>query len=105
MTFKSLALAAIATTMLAGAAIAQTDQTQTNSTGTQGSTPPGAVLEDQTKMKPFYSDEAMTTLRTGDEFTAAFNAMSSEDRERVRTECHNSTSTRAAFCESLKNIQ
>lgn len=100
MTLKSLALAAVATTMFAGVALAQTDQTQTNST-----TPTGGVLEDQMKMKPFYTDESMTTLRTGDEFTAAFNAMSSEDRDRVRAECQNSTSPREAFCEAIKNIQ
>ncbi len=104
MTLKSLALAAATLAMLSGAAIAQSsdvDQTKTNTVSPTGST----ALEDKTLMTPFYTDDSMTTLRTGDEFNAAFNAMSSEDKERVRSECANSTSPREAFCESIKNIQ
>jgi hypothetical protein len=134
MTFKSLALAAVTATLLSGAALAQTDnpltppsgtqgspepqtqtqdamtptdQTTTQSTGTQGSPEPQtqALMDDKTKMAPFYTDEAMTTMKTGEEFRSAFNAMSAEDQQRLRDECLNSTSQRDEFCEGIKNIQ
>jgi hypothetical protein len=108
MTFKSLALAAVTATLLSGAALAQSsDTTTTQSTGTQGSPEPQTqvLMNDKAKMAPFYSDEAMTTLKTGDEFKSAFQAMSAEDQQRLRDECQNSTSPRDTFCEGLKTFQ
>lgn len=89
------------------AKMAPTDTTTTQSTGTQGSPEPQtqALMDDKTKMAPFYTDEAMTTMKTGEEFTAAFNAMSAEDQQRLRDECMNTTSPRDEFCEGIKNIQ
>lgn len=102
MTFKTLALAGVALAMISGAAVAQT----TNSaTGAQGSTPPGAILDDNTKMQPFYTDSEMKTMRTGDEFKSAWMGMSAEDRDRVKNECQNTNSPKASFCESVKMMQ
>ena len=105
MTLKSLALAAVTATLLSGAALAQsTDAATTQATGTQGSPEPQTqvLMNDKAKMAPFYSDEAMTTLKSGDEFKAAFQAMSMEDQQRLRDECQNTTSPRATFCDSIE---
>lgn len=100
MTLKSFALAAATVTLLSGAALAQTDNMTTNATP-----PTGSTLEDKTLMGPFYTDESMKTMKTGDEFTAAWNAMSSEDKDRVRADCENNVSLRAQFCEGIKGLQ
>lgn len=111
MTFKSLALAAVTVTLVAGgAAFAQTDSTTTNATsGTQGSPPPGAQTEElqnnNAMMAPFYTDESMTTMKSGEEFNTAWMKMSGEDKDRVKAACENSTSLKDEFCESIKNLE
>lgn len=104
MNLKALMLAAATTALISGAAFAQTDPAS-GSTATDGNPPPGTMLEDKTKMAPFYKDEGMMELRTGDEFKAALQAMSAEDQQRLRDECQNNTSPRATFCEGLKAVE
>ena len=105
MKLKAIALAAATVAMISSAALAQTDNPTTGSTGTQGSPEPGTILEDNAKMAPFYTDAEMKQMKTGDEFKAAFQSMSAEDQKRLRDECMNVSSPRAAFCESVKAIQ
>ncbi|PZO81704.1 MAG: hypothetical protein DI629_03990 [Mesorhizobium amorphae] len=59
-------------------------------------------LADQTMMAPFYSDEGMTTLRSGAEFDSAFSNLSSQDREAIMNECQNVNTERQTFCDSFK---
>lgn len=103
MNFKSIALVAATVSMLSGAAIAQdATDTDTKTNSTTGST---ALDQEQREMRaPFYTDDSMTTLRSGDEFTSAWNAMSATDQERIRQECANSTSPEDEFCRSIENI-
>lgn len=126
MTLKTLALATATAVMLSGAAFAQSsnnadttnrttdqpiiqDQMNTNSTtgdtSTTNRTTDQPILNDNAAMAPFYTDESMTTLRTGDEFRQAYNSMSSEDKERVWAECKNNTSPRADFCNNIRELQ
>jgi hypothetical protein len=105
MNFKTLALAAATVSMLSGAAIAQTNTVDDTNTASTNSPKANSLLENKEMMGSFYTDDSMTTMRTGDEFKSAFNAMSSEDRDRLRTECENSTSQKDEFCNAIKDIQ
>jgi hypothetical protein len=105
MSFKTFALAAAAATMLTGAALAQTSTAPTDNTTTNATTPSGSSLEDKTLMGPFYTDESMTTLKTGDEFNTAWMKMSGEDKDRVRADCENSSSLRDDFCQGIRGIE
>ena len=103
MSFKSLALAAATVALLSGGAIAQeaTSETQTNSVNKSS-----ALDDAQRQMRaPFYTDEAMTTMKTGDEFAAAWSAMYADDQVKIRQECANSTSPEDEFCRGIENIK
>ena len=107
MNFKSFVLAAAAATFLSGAAMAQTDQTDNTNTNSVGdSTSSTALDQAQRQMRaPFYTDDTMTTMRTGDEFTAAWTAMSADDQQSIRDQCANNVSPEDEFCRSIQDIQ
>lgn len=89
--FRKLLVGAAALTMMTGAAFAQA------ATGSEGT----SALDDPEMMKPFYTDEGMTTLRSDEEVAVAVKAMKDEDRARIVEECKNVNSPRASFCESF----
>ena len=111
MILKTLTLSMATALMLGGAAFAQDvntsdrpvvhDQMRTDSIDRNN----GSILDDDAAMAPFYTDKSMTKLRTGEEFTQAYNAMSGEDKERVWAECKNTKSPRAAICDSIRELQ
>ena len=56
-------------------------------------------IEDPVAMKPFFSDDAMTTMRSDDEMKAAWSAMSKENQAAVKKQCKASTSEKMKdFC-------
>jgi hypothetical protein len=105
MNFRSLALAAATISLLSGAALAQEGEDQSSST--TGSVEKSTALDQaQRQMRaPFYTDDTMATMRTGDEFSAAWTAMSADDQQSIRDQCANSTSPEDEFCRGIENIQ
>lgn len=87
MSMKILALATLAATLF-GTALVQAE---------------GSIFDDKEKMKPFYTDESMTTLRTGDDFDRVFNALPDDDKQRFRDECQNNVSQRDDYCNGLED--
>lgn len=75
---KILSIAAMSIVMATGAAFAQT-------TTTGAATDPSA--EDKALYQPFYTDDTMGTMRSDDEFAAAWTAMTAENQAKVREQC------------------
>lgn len=92
---RKLLVGAAALTMMAGAAMAQTS----GSSSTEGT----SALDNPETMKPFYSDEGMTTLRSNDEISAAVKAMNTEDKAKIAQECQNVTTQRESFCKAFND--
>lgn len=90
--------------LVAGVAFAQESGSNTGSTSDTTATDQQMMMNDKEKMKAFYSDADMKTLRPSEEFKAAFMAMSADDQAKLRQECQNSTSQKDEFCVSLKSI-
>ena len=91
MNLKMLSIATVALT-ISGGAFAQDS----------GST--GARLDNKEMMGSFYTDSEMQSVKTGDEFSAAYNALSSEDKEAIANECNLENSPRATFCNQVKGM-
>jgi hypothetical protein len=74
---------------------------QTSTTADPAASDPAAA----DKMKPFFSDEAMTTMRSDDEIKAAWAAMSADNRKMMKDECEKTDSTKSAeFCGKIKGM-
>jgi type II secretory pathway component GspD/PulD (secretin) len=106
---KMLMLAALAMSISAGAIAQESGSgTSTGTTGGSSDTSSGAggnatggdagagnttnapnapFLGNRDMIGAFYTDDSMTTLRTGDEFKTAYQALSDEDRTRITEEC------------------
>ena len=88
----------------ATAAWAQSEGTGTNAPDSEtGSKAAPGVLDDPAKMKPFYTDESMMTLRSPSELATSFQAMNTEDREAVAKECQNVNTQRESFCKAFND--
>ena len=92
MKLKMLSIAAVAFTLASGAAFAQT-----SSSGNTDAAP--SVLEDPATMKPFFSDETMSTMKSDEEVKAAFNALPMEQQEAMKSQCKSATDAKYQdFC-------
>ena len=58
-------------------------------------------LGNRDRIGTFFSDEGMTTLRTGDEFTSAYNALSEADRAQIMSECGEALEGQRPFCDAF----
>ncbi len=78
---KILSAAILAAALATGTAMAQTNSSQ------NGSAPDGSMLNDQTKMAGFYTDESMSTLKSEDDIRANYDTMEAADQEQMKKEC------------------
>ncbi|MER8827736.1 hypothetical protein NKH73_06740 [Mesorhizobium sp. M0938] len=96
MNYKMICLGAMALSMVSGVSLAAGADTGTS------------ALDDPAKMQPFYTDSSMTTLRSDDEFTKAWKALTDEDRTAMTKVCDeeaanaNAANSHPEFCSSVK---
>ncbi|EHK53323.1 hypothetical protein [Allomesorhizobium alhagi] len=99
MRLKVLPIAVLAAT-LAGGAFAQSGPAPAVDPTTTGS------LEDPTLMRPFFTDDTLTTMRSDEEIRAAFNDMSPTAQERLIQDCDNPAKHREQYhyglCEKIR---
>ncbi|AZO55205.1 MAG: hypothetical protein EOS78_10190 [Mesorhizobium sp.] len=93
MTFKMLAMGAMALTMMTGAALAA------SSGGT-------SALDDPAKMSPFFTDAGMKTLRSEADFKTAWMSMKPDEQKAVLKDCGDATinKSHADFCAMAKKM-
>ncbi len=102
---KFLAATALTLMLASGAAYAQTSTTADPAASDPAAADKMKPLEDPTMMKPFFSDEAMTTMRSDDEIKAAWAAMSADNQKMMKDECAKTDSTKSAeFCGKIKGM-
>lgn len=95
MKFKLVSAVILALGLSAGVAMAQT-----SSSGNTDAAP--SVLTDPVTMKPFFSDEAMSTLKTDEEVKAAFNALPAEQQQQMKSACQTATDAKYKdFCAKI----
>jgi len=82
---RFISAAALILVMSGGAAFAQTDPAAKS--GDPGAADKQMSISDPATMKPFYSDDSMTTLRPMEEFKSAWAAMSAENQAAVKEQC------------------
>ena len=85
MNLKMLCTGAMALSMMTGAALAEH----------------GGALDEPTKMAPFYTAADMKTLKSEDDFKAAWEGLKDEDRATIKQECGGIASDdqgHGAFC-------
>lgn len=85
MNIKMLCTGAMALSMMTGAALAEH----------------GGALDEPTKMAPFYTAADMKTLKSEDDFKAAWEGLKDEDRAAIKQECGGIASDdqgHGAFC-------
>ncbi|MHA6688659.1 hypothetical protein [Mesorhizobium sp. A556] len=97
---NKLILGAFALTMISGTAFADT------STATPTATPDPSVFDKQETMAPFYTDSAMKTMKSDEDFKAAWMAMSKEDQDAVMKGCGDEAIAKEHndFCASTKKL-
>lgn len=78
---KLITAAALSLAMMTGAAFAQTS----SATDSPGETPD--FWKDKAMVGALYTDDSMTTLRSGDEFKAAWTAMAPESQAAMKKQC------------------
>ena len=93
MNSKMICMSALAFSMMAGAALA----------GSQNGT---SALDDPAKMAPFYTDSGMKTMRSGDEFKKAWLALTEDDRASMKKDCGDETIAKSHdnFCKMTKEL-
>ncbi len=97
MNMKTLALGIMAASLAGGAALAASG----------GNT---SALDDPAKMGAFYTDSDMKTMKSDDEFKAAWMALTDSDRGAITTACAdelkdaNATNTHPEFCSNVKAL-
>ncbi len=107
MKLNILPIAVLAATLASGA-FAQTAPDQT------GPAPAGQPqvdpmvtnsLEDTDMMKPFFTDDTMTTMRPMEELKSAWAAMSEENRTTMLRDCEDNPSIKyREFCGAIGNM-
>lgn len=96
MKLTTLSISALVLCMLGSASFAAGDNT--------------GALDDPVKMQPFYTDSSMKTMKADEEFVAAWNALTDEDRTSVTTACAdelanaNAANTHPEFCSNVKRL-
>jgi hypothetical protein len=90
MNIKMLCMGAMALAMMTGATLA-------------GNT---SALDDPAKMSPFFTDAGMKTMKSADEFKAAWMAMSEEDRAGMTKACGDEAIAKEHddFCKMTKQL-
>ncbi|MHA6686333.1 hypothetical protein [Mesorhizobium sp. A556] len=102
MLIKILA-ASVLTFGLATAAMAQS--TTPDATATPTETPDPSVFDKPGAMATFYSDAEMKTLKSDEDFKAAWMALTQEDRDAFSKECDTDTEKlHNDFCEKTKQL-
>ncbi|QPC92093.1 hypothetical protein [Mesorhizobium sp. INR15] len=93
MNIKMLSMGAMALAMMTGAALAG------GSTGT-------SALDDPAKMTPFFTDAGMKTMKSDDEFKAAWMALTEEDRASMTKDCGDNVIGKSHdnFCAKTKQL-
>ena len=87
-----LTTGAFAFTMMTGAAFA-------------GSNTGSTALDNAEMMSPFYTDSGMKTMKSDEEFKAAWMAMKEEDRAKMSKECDTDTEKlHNDFCAKTKQL-
>ncbi|MCV3240613.1 hypothetical protein [Mesorhizobium sp. ZC-5] len=86
MNLKILAVSAIALSLAGGVALGQSNNSS-SSTGGANSDPAPSMMNDSAKMAPFFTDSGMMKMRSDDEISASFKAMSAEDQAAMKKEC------------------
>ena len=95
MKFNIISAAIIALGLSVGAAMGQA-----SSSGNSDAAP--SVLTDPATMKPFFSDEAMATMKSDEEVKAAFNALPAEQQQQMKSECQVATDAKFKdFCAKI----
>lgn len=95
---KIIAATAVALMLASGAAFAQTDPAAKSSDPGAADKQP-AVADDGKMMRPFYSDDDMTTLLPVDEFKAAWAKMAPENQAAAKEQCKDPQSEKLKdFC-------
>jgi hypothetical protein len=98
MNYKMICLGAMALSMVSGVSLAAGTDTGTS------------ALDDPAKMEPFYTDSSMKTLRSDDEFTKAWKALTDEDRMAMTKVCDeemanaNAANSHPEFCSNVKKL-
>lgn len=91
MNTKMLFLGALALSLTSGAAFAASSDT--------------TALDNPEMMSQFYTDSGMKTMKSDDEFKAAWMAMTAEDRDKVSKECDtDSEKLHNDFCAKTKQL-
>ncbi|MDX8479586.1 hypothetical protein RFN28_14010 [Mesorhizobium sp. VK24D] len=96
MNVKMICFGAMALSMVAGSAFAAASGAGTS------------ALDDPAKMQPFYTDSTMKKMRSSDEFTRAWKALTPADQKLIAAACDdeaknaNATNTHPEFCSSVK---
>ena len=109
MKLRMLPIAALAA-MLAGGAFAQTAPTKDET----GPAPAGQPqvdpmvtnsLENTDMMKPFFTDDTMSTMRPMEEMRSAWTAMSEENRTTMLRDCEGNQSIKyREFCGAIEGM-
>jgi hypothetical protein len=86
MNLKMLCMGAMALSMMTGVALSA-----------------GGALDEPTKMAPFYTAADMKTLKSEEEFKAAWQTLKEEDRAEMKAECSDAAIVAAHgdFCEMV----
>ena len=65
-----------------------------------------SALDDPAKMAPFFTDAGMKTMKSADEFKAAWMAMKEEDRAGMTKECGDEAIAKSHdnFCKMTKQL-
>jgi hypothetical protein len=95
--------ASILTLGLATTAMAQTSTTDDTATPTE--TPDPSVFDKPNTMATFYTDAEMKTLKSDEDFKAAWMALTQEDRDAFSRECDtDAEQLHNDFCEKTKQL-
>jgi len=87
MNIKAICLSAFALSVLSGTAF-------------------GGALDNPDTMIPFFTDAGMKTMKSDDEFKAAWGAMSQDNRDAMKKECNDAAMSKphAVFCEKVHQL-
>jgi hypothetical protein len=95
--------ASILTLGIATTAMSQSATPDASATPT--TTPDPSVFDKPAAMEPFYTDSTMKTMKSDEDFKAAWMALTQEDRDAFSKECDSdSEKLHNDFCEKTKQL-
>ncbi len=111
MFYKTLAAATMSLSLLTGAAFAQATQDDGKTPAVSGTTQGEGVSkmtfasdnermmmeENMERMRAFFTDDTMTTMRSEDEVRTAFSAMGDTDRAGIKDSCDRALQDRGSY--------